>query len=106
MQLTHTELRPEALLLFFSPAPDVSADLALLRQWLGQFDALRSLQAEQGADLLQISFEYHSQRFYLRLEHYSASCWVEADTAGGHVLLSALQTLFTSTNSASPRDLD
>lgn len=106
MQLTHTELRPQALLLFFSPAPDVSTDLALLRQWLGQFGALRHLQAEQGADLLQISFEFDGQRFYLRLEHYSASCWVEADTAGGHVLLSALQMLLNEANRASCRDLD
>lgn len=106
MQLTHCELRQGVLLLSFSPQPDVSCDLVRLRQWLQQHQALQHLQAEQGADLLQISFEFQRQRFCLQLEHYSDSCWVEADSAGGRMLLSALQAVLADASLSSPAEQD
>ncbi len=75
--------QPELLLPFFS-------------NWLKSFPQLSQIQAEQGLDWLQIRFYFHNAAFALHYEHYSDSCWVDADNATAAVLLSELASLFSS----------
>ncbi|WP_306520015.1 DUF3630 family protein [Rheinheimera sp.] len=74
---------PELLLPFFSG-------------WLKSFSQLSQLQAEQGLDWLHIRFYFHNAAFALHYEHYSDSCWVDADNATAAVLLSDLASLLRS----------
>lgn len=76
------------------PAPELL--LPLFHQWLQQFPELSQLQAEQGLDWLHIRFYFHNAAFALHYEHYSDSCWVDADNATAAVLLSDLSSLLSS----------
>ena len=76
------------------PAPELL--LPLFQQWLQQFPELSQLQAEQGLDWLHIRFYFHNAAFALHYEHYSDSCWVDADNATAAVLLSDLSSLLSS----------
>lgn len=76
------------------PAPELL--LSFFCQWLKSFPQLSQLQAEQGLDWLHIRFYFHNVAFALHYEHYSDSCWVDADNATAAVLLSDLASLLRS----------
>jgi hypothetical protein len=70
------------------PAPEQM--MAQLSGWLRQAAAFEQIQAEQGADWVNIRFHYQQQPFCLHYEHYSESCWIDADSQVSLVLLSQL----------------
>lgn len=76
------------------PAPELL--LPFFSGWLKSVPQLSQLQAEQGLDWLHIRFYFHNAAFALHYEHYSDSCWVDADNATAAVLLSDLASLLRS----------
>lgn len=76
------------------PAPELL--LPFFCQWLKSFPELKQMQAEQGLDWLHIRFYFRNVAFALHYEHYSDSCWVDADNTTAAVLLSDLASLFRS----------
>lgn len=76
------------------PAPELL--LPFFSRWLKSLPQLSQIQAEQGLDWLHIRFYFQSAAFALHYEHYSDSCWVDADNATAAVLLSELASLLSS----------
>lgn len=83
------------------PLPDSELLLPFFKNYLQNMPQLSQLQAEQGLDWLQIRFYFCNAVFALHYEHYSDSCWVEADNAAGAVLLSDLASLLQSNSALS-----
>lgn len=71
-----------------SPAPEHM--MSELSGWLRRAAAFQQIQAEQGADWVKIRFHFQQQPFCLHFEHYSESCWIDADSQVSLVLLSQL----------------
>lgn len=92
-RLTAVQAANQVLWLEFSPAPDPQHDLLLLKQWLNIVLPASQCQTEQHLDLCQVRFYHAGQPFMLSLEHYSASCWIEAGSADAFLLMSDLALL-------------
>jgi len=92
-RLTAVQPAAEVLMLQFNSAPDPQQDLAALQQWLMQLPNTSGWQTEQHLDLCQIRFYLAGQPFMLSVEHYSASCWIEAGSAAAFLLMSDLAQL-------------
>lgn len=93
-----TQFEQQLLLQPQQQLPQTELLLNYFSQWLKSMPALSQLQAEQGLDWLQIRFYFRDSAFALHYEHYSDSCWVEADNAAGAVLLSELASLMQNNN--------
>jgi|GEM_PF-3511700 len=101
-QLQTIERCAEVLILQLQPAPDPQQDLAALQQWLSLQLPEARCQAEQNIDFCQIRFYFQQQPFLLTVEHYTASCWVEAGSGEAFLLLSKLAEALYPANSVDP----
>ena len=96
MQFSITQSAELLLLQPQQQLPEPGLLMPFFLKWLQQFPELSQLQAEQGLDWLYIRFYFHNAAFALHYEHYSDSCWVDADNATAAVLLSELASLLSS----------
>lgn len=90
----HTEPLPVRLLLTPILTPTIAAafldPFEPLKTWLHSISEFSQIQAEQGADWVQIRFYFQMQPFWLHYEHYSECYWIDADSQASLVLLSQL----------------
>jgi|GEM_PF-2421803 len=91
-----TQITTPQLLLHPTTQLSVADPFAPLKAWLQNINECSQIQAEQGADWIQIRFYFQMQPFCLHYEHYSDSYWIDADSQASLVLLSQLAEFIAS----------
>jgi len=91
---------PEQFPLQLELAPPLNVGVAdpmeSLLSWVQSIKEFSQIQAEQGADWVQIRFYFNSLPFCLHYEHYSDCYWIDADSQASLVILSELAALIVS----------